>query len=727
MQAHEKEFCNGTVERVTFHSEESGFCVIKIKARGKRDLVTVTGSVASISAGEFVECAGNWFNDKNYGLQFKSSSLKVIPPTTLEGIEKYLGSGLIRGIGPVFAKVLVKGFGEAIFDVIDDSPDRLLELDGIGPKRVESITKAWEEQKAIRSIMVFLQSHGIGTSRAVRIYKTYHDDAINIITDNPYRLAIDIRGIGFKTADQLAEKLGIEKTSIKRARAGVLHVIQELSSEGHCAIHQETLIKKSCELLEIDEPIIKSAIVDEVTEEHLIEDIIDEKEVLYIDKLYYAEIGVCAQIERLCKTDQPSWGNIDTTKALEWVRDKTGLELSASQHNAVELAVNSKVTCITGGPGVGKTTVVNSIIKIVQLKKAVVTLCAPTGRAAKRLSESTGMEAKTIHRLLDFDPNSFSFTCNAENPIQTDLLVIDEASMVDISLMNSLLKALPDRAAVLIVGDIDQLPSVGPGAVLADLINSKKIATVRLTEIFRQAANSRIITNAHRINAGKTPIRPDKGEQSDFYVIYTDGAEAIYDILTRVITDRLPKAFKVNPITDVQILTPMNRGGLGVKSLNIELQKLLNPSPSASITKFGWCFSVGDKVIQTVNNYDKEVFNGDLGFISAVDHVDNEITTTFDNREIKYGFGELDELDLAYATSIHKSQGSEYPVVIIPLAMQHYMMLQRNLFYTGVTRGKRLVIVIGEPKAIAMAAKNVSQRKRITKLAQRLCDAMDKE
>ncbi len=440
---------------------------------------------------------------------------------------------------------------------------------------------------------------------------------------------------------------------------------------------------------------------------------------IYIGKLYYAEVGVANQINRL-NQGQSTWGSIETEKALDWVHDKTGLKLSESQCIAVDTALNSKVVCITGGPGVGKTTIVNSIIRIVKAKKAHVSLCAPTGRAAKRLSESTGLEAKTIHRLLDFDPNSFGFSRNNDNPIETDLLVVDEASMIDISMMNSLLKALPDRAALFIVGDIDQLPSVGSGAVLADIIASEVVSTVRLTEIFRQSAGSQIIINAHRINEGKLPLKLEKGVKTDFYTIHAEDPESIYAKLTKIVAERLPQAMQLNPITDIQILSPMNRGGLGVKSLNIELQKLLNPNPPASITKFGWTFSVNDKVIQTVNDYDKDVFNGDIGFITKVDHAEAQMTVLFDGREVVYDFGELDEIDLAYAASIHKSQGSEYPVVIIPIAMQHYMMLQRNLLYTGVTRGKKLVILLGQAKAITMAVKNFKQAKRITKLSQRI-------
>ncbi|GGF92196.1 MULTISPECIES: SF1B family DNA helicase RecD2 [Cysteiniphilum] len=715
----DSEHIQGNVERITFHSEDSGFCVLRVKCKGIRDLVTVTGICAVVSVGELIESKGNWINDKNYGRQFKALTIRVVPPTTIEGITKYLGSGLIKGIGPIFAKTLVKGFGEQIFDVIEQTPEKLLELEGIGPKRVAKITSAWDEQKAVREIMVFLQSHGIGTSRATRIYKTYGDDSINKITENPYRLANDIHGIGFKTADDLASKLGIGSQSIIRARAGVVHVIQEMNTEGHCAIFKDELIRKSVEMLDIPEHIIIEAIAAEIEDEKLIPDEIKDKSCLYVNWLYYAEVGVAKHINRLLDAERP-WRDINIPEALKWVETVTHLKLSASQKDAVGMAVNSKVVCITGGPGVGKTTVVNSIIRIIRAKKASVSLCAPTGRAAKRLSESTGLEAKTIHRLLEFNPKEGGFNHNDENPLQTDFLVIDEASMVDVTLMNSLLKALPDRAGVLIVGDIDQLPSVGPGKVLADIIASEKVPTARLTEIFRQAASSQIIINAHRINSGKAPIKAEKGDSTDFYVIHADSPETIYDKLTRLVADRIPNVFQFNPITDVQILTPMNRGGLGVKSLNIELQKLLNPEPMASITKFGWTFGMGDKVVQTVNNYDKEVFNGDLGLIRKVDHVELEVTVDFEGVEVVYDFNELDELDLAYATSIHKSQGSEYPVVIIPVAMQHYMLLQRNLLYTGVTRGKKLVILLGEAKAIGMAVRNVTQNNRLTRLSERI-------
>lgn len=717
MHQNELEYCQGLVERITFYSEESGFCVLRIKAKGRRDLVTVTGKAAAIHAGEYIECGGNWINDRKFGLQFKAVWMKSSQPSTLEGIERYLGSGLIRGVGPFFAKKLVQAFGNSIFDVIDREPKKLLSLPGIGHKKVEQITTAWVEQKAIREIMVFLQSYGIGTARAVRIYKTYKDEAIKLIKENPYRLADDIHGIGFKTADELAMKMGVPKDSLRRAQAGVIHVVKEMCNEGHCAVEVESLVKKAIELLEISENIINEAISQEKEQEHLIAENIEDRKCLYLDKLYYAEVGTANQIKRL-KQGVPFWGEIDAVKAVEWVQKLTKLELSASQQEAVKLAITTKFLCITGGPGVGKTTIIKSIIAIVRAKKARVSLCAPTGRAAKRLSESTGLEAKTIHRLLEFDLMGRGFKCNAEHPLATDLLVVDEASMVDVALMNSLLKAVPDHAAVVIVGDVDQLPSVGSGAVLSDLIVSGSISTVRLTDIFRQAADSKIIINAHRINQGNMPIKQNAGESSDFYLLYVDDPEDIYQKLSKILTERL--SINNNPIKDVQVLTPMNRGGLGAKSLNIELQKLLNPNQAKNITRFGWTFAINDKVIQTVNDYEKEVFNGDLGFISDINHETSEMTIIFDDRPVIYGFAELDSVDLAYAVSIHKSQGSEYPIVIIPLAMQHYLMLQRNLLYTGVTRGKKMVILIGEAKAISMAVRNTKQKKRITNLAKRL-------
>lgn len=713
------EHLSGSVDRVTFHSEESGFCVLRVKVKGRRELVTVIGSAASITPGEYIDCMGIWQNDKTHGLQFKAHHLKVVPPTTLEGIEKYLGSGMVKGIGPHFAKVLVKAFREQVFDIIETEPERLKTLPGIGPKRIAKITSAWSEQKAIREIMVFLQSHGVGTGRAVRIYKTYGDDSIVKVSENPYRLALDIHGIGFKTADTIAQKIGIAPDSLIRAQAGVRHVLQEFSGEGHCAAYRDTLLQESVKLLQIDEPILEQAIVAEIEAENLVQETIDGKPVLFLTPLQRAEQGIASSIKRLLD-GYPPWSGIQADKAIPWVAQKTGLELSPSQQQAVKLALTSKVLVITGGPGVGKTTLVNSILLILRAKALNVTLCAPTGRAAKRLSESTGLEAKTIHRLLEFDPKTFSFKRTKDNPLETELLVIDESSMVDVTLMNRLLAAVPDRAGLLIVGDVDQLPSVGPGSVLADIIDSGFVPTVRLTEIFRQAATSRIITNAHRINKGEKPLNAEGTELSDFYFIPGDTPEDIHAKLMQVVTERIPKRFNLDPIKEIQVLTPMNRGGLGSHSLNSELQAKLNGQAEPRITRFGVTFSPGDKVIQTVNNYDKEVFNGDIGRIREIDTEEGELLIEYDGRSVAYEFSELDEVQLAYATSIHKSQGSEYPAVVIPLAMQHYTLLERNLIYTGVTRGKKLVIIIGQPKALAMAVKNKKATRRLTRLSERL-------
>ena len=709
----------GAVERVTFHSEESGFCVLRVKVRGQRDLVTVVGTAAVVTAGEYVECEGGWNNDRQHGLQFKAQQLRVVPPSTLEGIEKYLGSGMVKGIGPHFARKLVGAFGETVFDVIEQDPDRLLELEGIGLKRKQRVTQAWAEQKAIREIMVFLQSHGVGTARAVRIYKTYGDQAVERVRENPYRLALDIHGVGFKTADGIARRLGIPSDSLIRAQAGVRHMLQEISGQGHCGSYQQKLVETTAKMLEVSEPIVATAIAAELDVENLVQETIEGKLALFLTPLYRAEKGVASHLARLQQGNLP-WAEIDARKAIPWVEEKTGLQLSPSQRQAVSGSVNGKVTVITGGPGVGKTTVVNSILTIVRAKGVNVRLCAPTGRAAKRLSESTGLEAKTVHRLLEFEPKTMGFKHDQNDPLDADLLVMDEVSMMDVVLMNQLLRAVPDHSAVLLVGDVDQLPSVGPGAVLADIIASEAIPTVCLTEIFRQAASSRIIVNAHRINQGLLPEKPKDNEESDFYFVQGETPEAIHAKLMQVVTQRIPAHFGLHPINDVQVLTPMNRGGLGARSLNIYLQAHLNPDGYPRISRFGWTYAPNDKVIQTVNNYDKEVFNGDIGRVTRIDENEGLISIDFDGRVVEYEAGELDEISLAYATSVHKSQGSEYPAVVIPLAMQHYMLLERNLLYTAVTRGKNLVVIVGQIKALAMAVKRIGSMKRLTNLQHRL-------
>ena len=709
----------GSVERVTFHSPESGFFVIRVTVPGYQDLVTMTGSTPSITGGEYVEAEGIWLNDPKHGLQLKCQTIKTVTPTSLEGMEKYLGSGMVKGIGPHFAKKLVEAFKETVFEVIEEEPEKILELEGIGKKRLEKITSAWAEQKVVREIMVFLQSHGVGTARAVRIYKTYGDKAIATVSQNPYQLALDIHGIGFKTADQIALNLGIPHDSIIRARAGVRHVLQELSSQGHCARPIEILIQEAESILQIAPSILQDAVDQEVVDGHLIPDQIDEQDVVFLAPLYHAECGATRLLLSL-QAGQPPWGEVDSEKAFAWLESQSDFRLSQSQKAAVTTVLNNNVSIITGGPGVGKTTTVNSVLRLLQAKKCRVQLCAPTGRAAKRLTESTGHPAQTIHRLLDFDPVEFGFKKNQDNPLDTDVLVIDEISMVDIVLMNQLLKAVSPQGALILVGDVDQLPSVGPGSVLADLIESGVIALGRLTEIFRQAATSAIITTAHQINRGIPPKKTAKGSETDFFFIPTEDAEIARSILLQVVTQRLPQKYGYDPIRDIQVLAPMNRGGLGVRSLNIELQALLNRDSLPQVTRFGWTYAPGDKVIQTVNNYDKEVFNGDIGQVRVINLEDSELTATFDDQDVVYHFNELDEISLAYATSIHKSQGSEYPCVVIPMAMQHFTLLERNLLYTAVTRGKQHVILIGEKKAVNMACRQVKAQKRMTKLSQRL-------
>lgn len=704
----------GLVERVTFHNVENGFCVLRVKVRGQRDLVTVVGHAAMISAGEFVQMSGRWFNDHTHGLQFKAEFLKASPPTTVEGIERYLGSGMIRGIGPVYAKKLVKAFGEAVFDLIEQEPHRLREVTGIGPKRAERIVGGWADQKVIREIMLFLHSNGVGTSRAVRIFKTYGQDAVRLISENPYRLAKDIRGIGFKTADQIARKMGIAPDAMIRVRAGISYALGEAMDEGHCGLPVGELLTSTAELLEVAAPLIETALVLELEAGDVVADSVGETGCIFLAGLYRAEQSIAERL-RACAVGRPPWPDIDAEKAMTWVEGKTGLALAPSQQEAVRLALRSKVLVITGGPGVGKTTLVNSILKIVTAKGTDVQLCAPTGRAAKRLSESTGLDGKTIHRLLETDPASGSFKRDDTNPLTCDLLVVDEASMVDVLLMRSLLRALPDSAALLIVGDVDQLPSVGPGQVLADIIASGAVPVVRLTEVFRQAAQSRIITNAHRINEGRMPeLSAEDG--SDFYFVEAAVPEIGLRKLLAVVKDRIPARFGLDPVRDVQVLCPMNRGGLGARSLNIELQQALNPPGEVKVERFGWTYGPGDKVMQIANDYDRDVFNGDLGVIDRIDTEEGELTVSFDGRQVVYDFGELDELVLAYATTIHKSQGSEYPAVVIPLVTQHYVMLARNLLYTGVTRGRKLVVLVGEKKALTIAVRNQGRRLRWSKL-----------
>jgi exodeoxyribonuclease V alpha subunit len=710
-----QEVLAGLVERVTYHNSENGFCVLRAKVRGHRDVVTVVGHAAAVAAGEWITVSGEWVNDRTHGQQFKARFLRTSAPTSADGIEKYLSSGMIRGVGPVYAKKLVRAFGEKVFDVIEATPDRLREVDGIGPVRAASILAAWAEQKAVREIMVFLHSHGVGTARAVRIFKTYGADAIQVMTENPYRLARDIRGIGFKTADAIAMKLGIEKTAMIRVRAGISYALTEALDEGHCGLPTDELVPLAEKLLEVPQELIRAALELELQEGSVVADRVGETPCVFLAGLHRAERIIAERLMRLANGTLP-WPWIDADKALPWVEQRIGFGLAESQVAAIRLALASKVLVMTGGPGVGKTTIVKGILRILAAKNANLLLCAPTGRAAKRMTEATGFEAKTIHRLLEVDPKGGGFKRGDDNPLDCDLLVVDETSMVDVMLMQALMKAIPDKAALLIVGDIDQLPSVGPGQVLADIISSGAVPVVRLTEVFRQAAQSRIITSAHRINRGSIPDLSPPGTDSDFYFVQADDPETAVGRIIELVKTRIPKRFGLDPIRDIQVLCPMNRGGVGARSLNIELQAALNPASDNKIERFGWTFAPGDKVMQIENDYDKEVYNGDIGSIDCIDPADGELTAIFDGRAVTYGFGELDMLVPAYAATIHKSQGSEYPAVVIPIMTQHYAMLQRNLLYTGVTRGKKLVVLVGQKKAVAIAVRNVSGRRRWSKL-----------
>jgi exodeoxyribonuclease V alpha subunit len=747
----------GSIERVTFHNAESGFCVLRIKARGHRELVTVVGHAAEISAGEWVTVSGTWVNSREHGQQFKAAFLRSSPPTTSEGIEKYLGSGMIRGIGPIYASKLVSAFGAEVFEVIEQAPERLREVPGIGRVRAGRIAQAWADQKVVREIMVFLHSHGVGTARAVRIFKTYGNDAVQVMAENPYRLARDIRGIGFRTADAIAARLGIEATAMIRLRAGINYALLEASGEGHCGLPTAELLKLAGELLAVERPapsppphretpanrvplepaVIQAALDLELSEGSVVADALAGEAAIFLAHLHRDERRIADDLQELAQ-GAPPWGQIEAAKAITWVEQRLGLELAASQKAAVRQALASKLLVITGGPGVGKTTLINAILRILAAKKLRIQLCAPTGRAAKRMAEATGLEAKTIHRLLEFDPAAYGFRRNAELPLECDLLVVDETSMVDVPLMASLLAAIPPEAALLLVGDVDQLPSVGPGQVLADVIASDAIPVARLKEVFRQAASSRIITTAHAINAGTIPdLRPpSEGGTTDFYFLPAETPEQAVALILKVVGERIPARFGFDPIGQVQVLCPMARGGCGSRSLNIELQQLLNPDPVEQVERFGWRFAPGDKVMQIANDYEKEVFNGDVGTIDAIDADNSELSVLFPSSEapsseasvagsraVIYGWGELDHLVPAYACTIHKSQGSEYPAVVIPLLTQHYAMLQRNLVYTGLTRGKQLVVLVGQKKALAMAIKNHLGRRRYTKLAEWLAPA----
>ena len=718
----------GQVERITYANEEDGYVIAKVKVPGRHDLVTVVGNLFTITPGELLRLTGHWQQHPKYGEQFRVYAYETMLPATIKGIERYLGSGMIKGIGPIMAQRLVSAFGEKTLDIIENSIERLLEVSGIGEKRVEMIRYAWEEQKEIRDVMVFLQGQGVSPAYAVRIYKHYGNDAIKIVRENPYRLAMDIFGIGFLTADKIAEKLGISKDSPIRTEAGTLYVLHSLSDDGHIYYPYDSLVKKSAEILQVEESVIPYALDSIASQKKVIieelgtrnsELATGEARAVYLTPLHVAELGIVNRLKALFNYPK-QMRLINIEEAVEWTQKTLKITLSEKQIDAVRLAVNAKAMIVTGGPGTGKTTIINAIIRIYSKMGQKVLLAAPTGRAAKRMAEATGHEAKTLHRLLEYSPGGASFKKNEANPLEADLLIIDEASMVDTVLMYHLLKAVSMKATVILVGDVDQLPSVGPGNVLKDIIDSEYLTTVRLNEIFRQSKESMIIVNAHRINKGNMPTTFHDGKhKKDFYFFNIEEPEKVLEEIVSLCKDKISSHYGYDPMNDIQVLTPMHKGTVGVTNLNVVLQSALNPEGNEMV-RAGRVFRIGDKVIQMRNNYDKDVFNGDIGRIVAIDREVQEATIDFDGKRVSYEFQELDEITLAYAISVHKSQGSEYPVIIIPVLTQHFMLLQRNLLYTGITRGKRLVILIGTWKALAIAIKNNTPQKRHTMLRERL-------
>jgi exodeoxyribonuclease V alpha subunit len=717
----------GQIERITYINEENGFTIAKLKVYGQRDLVTIVGSLMAPSPGEILKMEGEWTNHPKFGEQFKIVHYKSTVPASVYGIEKYLGSGLIKGIGPVMAKRIVKMFGKDTLDVIETDTEKLAEVEGIGKKRIGMIKTAWGTQKEIRQVMVFLQTHSVSSGYATKIFKQYGQASIQVVKENPYRLATDIFGIGFVTADQIAEKLGFDKNSELRAEAGILYVLHQLADEGHVYYPYEPLVEKCQEILQVDRDVIVKAFGTIALDQRIvIEDLnesIDEfkenNKAVYLAKFHVCETSIAARLKTLTNVSK-SIREVDSEKAIEWVQAQLSITLAEKQVEAIKCAVENKVLVITGGPGTGKTTIINAILKIFSKLKVRLLLAAPTGRAAKRMSEATGHEARTIHRMLEYNIQKAGFQKNDEYPLNCDLLIIDEASMIDTILMHHLLKAIPPRATLILVGDVNQLPSVGAGNVLKDIIASGVVPVVELNEIFRQAAESLIIVNAHKINNGEFPyLKPSERKLEDFYFIEQEEPDEVLKIILELITKRIPNRFGVDPVEDIQILTPMHRGTVGAGNLNTELQKALNPG-EGGVLRGNRNFRVNDKVMQIKNNYDKEVFNGDIGRIKRIDLENQEVVICFDGRDIDYDYPDLDEIVLAYAVSVHKSQGSEYPAVVIPILTQHYILLQRNLLYTAVTRGRRLVVLVGTKKALAIAVKNDKTEKRYTYLRYRL-------
>jgi exodeoxyribonuclease V alpha subunit len=711
----------GTLSRIRFQSDNGEFAVCELeRADGRK--VTIVGNILSARPGETVEISGRWQTDSRYGRQFAIETIRPVPPTTREGIEKYLSSGFVEGIGPVLAERIVDHFGEDTLDLLDADPERITEVEGIGKVRGESIVSAWSEQRQVRSVMVFLQSHGVSPKFAIKIWKHYGDRSIQIVRDNPYKLAEDIHGIGFRTADAIALEAGLEKDSLARLRAGILYCLRQAHSDGHMYLPLGELKHRAVDILEVPEDMLGAAIASLTQDDRVVVEPLDagQPPAVFRAPAYRAEFGAARHLGQLIQAEHwLSFGDLD--QKLATIEREMGVELAGAQKQAALAIFGHKAVVVTGGPGTGKTTIIRAIVTLAEQLDRKVALAAPTGRAAKRMNEATGRDASTVHRLLEFAPGEGGFKYNEERLLDVDLLVVDEASMLDTYLLHAIVRALPESTALLLVGDVDQLPSVGPGNVLGDIIDSNSVEVVRLTEVFRQAEKSTIVTNAHRINRGEMPVAPtrDGDELVDFYTIAAKNPVEAQEKIIEMVAERIPNAFGFDPIDQVQILSPMHNGDVGCSALNQKLQERFNPgAPTLERGSKKW--KVGDKVMQIRNNYDLDVFNGDIGQISLIDKDTDEVWVNYDGRRVTYGFADLDELVLAYAITVHKAQGSEYSAIVVPVLTQHYVMLQRNLLYTAITRAKELVIVVGSEKAVGIAVRNDRSQLRYTRLAARL-------
>ena len=698
------------IDHITYQNQENGYSVMRVKVKDYKDPVTLVGNLLDVPVGAVLLCEGDWKMDKRYGNQFVAETWEEVMPATVYGIEKYLGSGLVKGIGPKFAHLIVEKFGTDTIEIIEDNIERLYEVAGIGKKRVEKIKESWEKQKDIKNVMLFLQQYGVSTAYAAKIYRQYGKESIEKVKDNPYRLADDIWGIGFKTADGIASKMGYENNDIRRCKSGLLYTLNELSNDGHVYAVEEQLVESAKKLLEADEEPIREALKEMLASE----DLIEENEAIYLPPFYHSERGTAKKLLSLLLVNTSTL--FDGQMDIDAIQKQSGIEYDDVQIAAIKQAIDSKVMVLTGGPGTGKTTTTQGIIAAYKAAGLRILLAAPTGRASKRMSEATGMEAKTIHRLLEYNPQD-GYKRNDENPLEGDALIVDECSMIDIILMYNLMKAIPEHMRLVMVGDIDQLPSVGAGNVLRDIIESEKIPVIRLTRIFRQAQSSRIVMSAHAIDQGRFPDSSN-GMKTDFFFIKKDDPEQVADEIVKLVRDRLPKAYK-QPLCNIQVLTPMQRSVVGAGNLNTVLQQALNHN-TLSLSRGGNTYKLGDRVMQIRNNYDKNVFNGDIGTVEKVNLEDRTLTINFDDTMMEYEASELDEVVLAYATTIHKSQGSEYPIVVIPVLMTHFVMLQRNLIYTGITRAKKICVLIGQTKALSYAIRNLTVSKRNTLLKERL-------